>query len=200
MSTDYAGTAVYPATIPIPEDGDQRDASSVSVPLEGLKDGLAWLKAQVAYDQQTFQVTIDDDKIVAQFLAVGDTWTLAQSNGSPGDLVLEGLEPSAGPEEAQVGDVLEISMTSFATIGSNSLAFLRFMITEDYEDSAVVFTPDFSVHQIIDGQFTMLYEHTVQNAGRVVVQPQGKTDDGTPPAIQLHTSMRLRVKTIRGPS
>ncbi len=38
MPTDYAGAATYPVTIPVPDDGDAANASSIDPALEGLAD------------------------------------------------------------------------------------------------------------------------------------------------------------------
>jgi hypothetical protein len=44
VSSTYAGTATYPATITMPDDGDPANAASVSAPMEGLADRTAYLK------------------------------------------------------------------------------------------------------------------------------------------------------------
>ena len=45
MSSTYAGTDVFPATITIPDDGDAATASSVNAAFEGLADRTTYLKA-----------------------------------------------------------------------------------------------------------------------------------------------------------
>lgn len=43
MSTAYAGTNTFPTTIPIPSDGDMKNAASVGAALQGLKDATIYL-------------------------------------------------------------------------------------------------------------------------------------------------------------
>ncbi len=50
MSTTYAGTATFPASITIPSDGDTRDAASVNVGAEGLADRTVYLKQKTDVD------------------------------------------------------------------------------------------------------------------------------------------------------
>jgi hypothetical protein len=44
MSSTYAGTETFAATITIPDDGDPANAASVNAPLEGLADRTVWLR------------------------------------------------------------------------------------------------------------------------------------------------------------
>lgn len=46
MSSTYAGSPSYPATITLPSDGDVGNAASVAVPLSGVADRATYLKAQ----------------------------------------------------------------------------------------------------------------------------------------------------------
>lgn len=67
MSTDYAGSETFPATIPIPDDGDPRSASSVGVPFEGVMDAARYLKNRgvigvysLVFDDETAPFTLAD--------------------------------------------------------------------------------------------------------------------------------------------
>ncbi len=45
MSSQYAGTAVFPTDFTIPDDGEDRSAASVNVALEALGDRTVFLGA-----------------------------------------------------------------------------------------------------------------------------------------------------------
>ncbi|MDQ2783209.1 MAG: hypothetical protein M3Y26_11855, partial [Actinomycetota bacterium] len=48
MGSAYAGANSFPASVLCPDDGDPENASSVNVPMQGLADRTAWLRASLS--------------------------------------------------------------------------------------------------------------------------------------------------------
>lgn len=198
MSNPYAGGETWSDTIPIPEDGDPRDAASVAVPLEGLKNDTAYLKARGPFVRSAFIWPIS---------APAENETLfAFSSGSyaspiDGDLDLGPEEPFVSIEDVRVGDTLKILITGSVLYADTSEdAFMRLRIADDYEGTPTVVTPPSAICHVGATQvavpFVLEYEHAVAEAGTTQVRLEGKKT-GAGPNLLIKTAFRMVVEHSR---
>jgi hypothetical protein len=123
---DYAGNDTFPASLELPDDGDDRDAAGVDVPLEALADRTVYLR-NVGW-RRTSQWVHDSESPVASWsfnsaayapnTTDANAWLVTITNVRAGDvLVLDALVPLSG--------------------GASQDGFVRFGVTQGFGSGGV---------------------------------------------------------------
>lgn len=120
MSTEFAGSNTFPATVTLPSDSDDRSAASVNNGLQDLSDRTIFLRSRQPDQIESFIVANTSDTTIEAHDTV-TTGALAALSGA--NLTFD---------DCEVGDLLEITASwLWDTNGASVLALAYIRVTED---------------------------------------------------------------------
>jgi hypothetical protein len=199
MSSDYAGAETFPASIPIPDDGDPRDASSMGVPLEGVMDAARYLKNRGIIAVASF--SYDNGGAGVETLSTGDTYNttsyVSPTNPTFGRVTLA---------DARVGDLVFFTVSLMAEMtGSGLDGLLRLLLTQDYGGGGEVsagLPGRVFVHSnagVYAGRsFSGVATVTVAGAARLTIQGKVSSTAGSP-SLRIISQLDMRAELVRLP-
>lgn len=148
MSTTYAGTATYPATITTPDDGDPANVLSVNPAFEGLADRTAYLKAR-NHLLTVYQVDKSSAALLDTASGPSALWTYASSvevlaNVKAGDILeiratylLVAASPPDAVRARLTYDGTGIASTTQICTGSELRVTFNYVLTVPSDDASV---------------------------------------------------------------